>query len=154
VAGSRHGWWAPCIWCGLGIAALVREDVVIHSRLGGEVEGIDLHVRQGAVVQDDMVVHFAVPPRNAWDNVHYYCSTVLAFESESQVEAWSIRHGIPKGAVVPISQVMSLATAWYGGHAAPDWKKWSIDQARAIFARAGLTGPFWDLPANKQSGTF
>src|SRR5262249_57149373 len=33
-----RGWWAPCIWCALGVAALVGEDVVIHSRIGGEAE--------------------------------------------------------------------------------------------------------------------
>ena len=44
---GQRGWWAPCIWCALGIAALADDDVVIHSRIGGEAEDLDLHVSQG-----------------------------------------------------------------------------------------------------------
>ena len=49
VQGDQRGWWAPCIRCALGVAALVAEDVVIHSRIGGEAEDLDLHVGGGLV---------------------------------------------------------------------------------------------------------
>jgi hypothetical protein len=145
VQGNQGGWWAPCIWCALGIAALVGEDVVIHSRIAGEAEDIDIHVCEGVVREDKLVTHFAVPLRNAWDNVHHYCATVLPFHSEPDVDAWSRRHGISKGAVVPIAKVAELARIWYGKHADPDWKKWSIAQARELFSRVGLTDKFWSL---------
>jgi hypothetical protein len=99
VQSAQRGWWAPCIWCALGVAALVGENVVIHSRVGGEAEDLDLHICDGAVREDSIVTHFAVPLRGAWDNVHHYCATVLPFRSEADVEAWSRRHAIPKGAV-------------------------------------------------------
>src|SRR5262249_32604807 len=41
VEGSERGWWAPCVWCALGIAALVDDDVIIHARIGGEAEDIN-----------------------------------------------------------------------------------------------------------------
>jgi len=145
VQADQRGWWAPCIWCALGVATLVGEDVVIHSRIGGEAEDLDLHVCGGLVREDDIVTHFAVPLRSAWDNVHHYCATVLPFRSEADVDAWSRRHAIPKGAVVPIAQVAELARVWYGKHADHDWEKWSIAQARQIFEQVGLTGPFWAL---------
>jgi Alkylmercury lyase len=145
VQGGRRGWWAPCIWCALGVATLVGEDVVIHSRIGGEAENLALHVRGGLVREDGIVAHFAVPLRSAWDNVHYYCATVLPFRSEAEADGWCRRHAIPKGAVVPIAQVAELARLWYGKHADRDWEKWSIAQARECFGRVGLTGPFWAL---------
>lgn len=152
---ARHrGWWAPCVWCALGIAALVGDDVIIHTRIGGEADDVDLHVCGGLVREDDIVTHFAVPLRHAWDNVHHYCATVLPFKCEVDVNAWSRRHAIPKGAIVPIAQVAELARIWYGKHAGPDWRKWSITEAREIFGRVGLTGPFWALEPDASGKPF
>lgn len=154
VQGHLHGWWAPCIWCAIGVAALVKEDVVIHSRIGGEAEDVDIHVIDGAVPEDNLVTHFAVPLQSAWHNVHHYCATVLPFRSAEDVDAWSERHAIPRGAVVPIRQVAELARVWYGKHADPDWQKWSIEQAREIFNEVGLTGPFWALDGSGSGERF
>jgi hypothetical protein len=154
VQARKLGWWAPCIWCALGIAVLVREDVVIHSRIGGESENLSVHVSGGLVRESDIVTHFAVPLRSAWDNVHHYCATVLPFRREAEVDAWSCRHAIPKGAVVPIAQVAHLAQLWYGKHADRYWKKLSVAQAREIFERVGLTGPFWALEAATEENRF
>jgi hypothetical protein len=52
-----------------------------RTRIGGEAEDIDIHVEKGRVRESDLWVHFAVPPRNAWDCVHHFCATVLAFRS-------------------------------------------------------------------------
>lgn len=38
VQADQRGWWAPCIWCALGVAALVGQDVVVHCRIGAETE--------------------------------------------------------------------------------------------------------------------
>jgi hypothetical protein len=154
VQSAQRGWWTPCIWCALGVAALVRENVVIHSRVGGEAEDLDLHICDGAVREDSIMTHFAEPLRSAWDNVHHYCATVLQFRSEADVDAWSRRHAIPKGAVVPMAQVAELARLWYGKHAAREWKKWSVAQACEIFEQVGLTGPFWALEPNGEGKPF
>jgi hypothetical protein len=154
VQGAKRGWWAPCIWCALGIATLACEDVVIQSRLGGEAKNIDIHVQGGKPVESDLVTHFSIPLRDAWNNVHEFCATVLPFRSESDVDAWSFRHDIPKGMVVPINQVADLARVWYGKHADADWRKWSVAETRAIFEDVGLSGPFWNLPVSADGGTF
>jgi len=154
VQGSRCGWWAPCIWCALGIARLVRENVVIHTRIGGEAEDLDIHVDGGAVRERTLLVHFAVPLRAAWNNVHHTCATVLPFETEPDVDAWSERHAIAKGAVVPIDQVAELARIWYGRHGDADWEKWSIAQTSAIFSGVGLRGDFWRLEGDAGGRSF
>ena len=95
------------------------------------------------------MVHFAIPPAQAWNNVHRHCALVLPFRSREEIGAWCARHGIPPGEAVPLEQVAGLARTWYGRHADRDWRKWTIAEAQAIFRRAGLDSPFWDLGSVK-----
>jgi hypothetical protein len=46
-----------------------------------------------------------------------------------------------------VAKVLELAQRWYGEHLRPDWRKKSIDEARALFAELGLTHPVWALPS-------
>lgn len=83
----------------------------------------------------------------AWDNVTSTCSTMLVFDAPASVDRWCTRHAIPRGDVQPLPTVWAFAQAWYGRHLDHDWTKWTTDEARALFARVGLTGPTWALPA-------
>lgn len=147
VESGARGWWAPCMWCACGIATLVGGNATIHTRIGGESEDIDVHVEEGTVRESDLWVHFAVPPRAAWDCVHHFCATVLPFRSPEDVRTWSVRHGIPIGAVAPIAQVMELGREWYARHADADWRKWTVREAAEIFRKEGFVGEFWEIPA-------
>ena len=88
--------------------------------------------------------------RHVWDNVIYTCSTMLLFESEAKIDDWCNRHRIPKGSVQPLSRVFELAKGlvWPARVTFPPWKKWSSEEAQAIFEKFGLTGPTWDIPTN------
>jgi len=146
IEGPTHSWWAPCIWCALGVAVLIGGDLRIHSRYGAEGESVTIPVTNGRPIgSESLVVHFAIPPACAWDNVHQHCAMVLPFHSADEIPPWCDRHGLPQGQAVPLHQVAELATFWYGSHASPDWHKWTIPEAQAIFHRAGLTSAFWDL---------
>jgi hypothetical protein len=146
VEAAVRGWWAPCVWCAAGIVALAASRrATIHARIGGERDVVEISVEQGSAASE-LVVHFAIPPRDAWANVSHWCSTVQPFRSEREVDAWCARHRIPRGDVVPLSRVLELGRAWYGGHLDPSWRKWTLAQARQIFERVGLHGPFWALP--------
>ena len=147
VEGAGRGWWAPCVWCALGVACLAEADVVVHTRVGGEIEAVRFEVRDGRVTPTDLVAHFSIPIARAWDDVHRFCSTALVFRTDAQARAWCHRHGCGVGAVVPIERVGQLATAWYGGHRAPAWRKHTQAEAKAIFERVGLTDAFWSLDA-------
>ena len=143
VEHGERGWWAPCPWCAFGIAGLACSDVTIHSRIGGERDPVAIHVTDGKVVEGDLLIHFAVPPRDAWNNVHHFCATVLPFRNRADVPPWCAQHGIAEGETVPIDQVWALGRDWYARHADPDWRKWTGAEAAAIFDNSGLTGPFW-----------
>jgi hypothetical protein len=154
VDGGHLGWWAPCLWCAMGIVTLAAPGrATVYARLGGEREEVRIELDAGRLVSDDLPVHFAVPARNAWDNVVHFCSTVLAFRSETDVAPWCARHALPRGDVVPLTKVMALARAWYGRHLDVDWRKWTVEEAQAVFDQVGLRGDAWNLAA-RQAGTF
>jgi hypothetical protein len=44
-----------------------------------------------------------------------------------------------------IAQAWDLSQMWYGNRLDPDFRRPTVDEARAIFASVGLTGPFWRL---------
>lgn len=44
-----------------------------------------------------------------------------------------------------LEQCWELARAWYPDRLKPDWRRMSVDEMRALFARIGLTGEFWRL---------
>lgn len=143
VAHGTRGWWAPCPWCAFGIAGLVGGNATIHTRLGGEQEAVAIHVVSGRVIEDDLYVHFAVPPRDAWNNVHRFCATVQVFRKPADAASWSARHGFDAGESISVAQAWALGRDWYAHHADADWRKWTGTEAAAIFAHVGLTGPFW-----------
>ena len=146
VAAPDRGWWAPCLWCGLGISALHREPVVIHTRIGAESEPVEIPADRGLPRREDLWVHFPESPRVAWGNVHHFCARLVAFPYAGDAREWAARHGFPLGEVLPIAQLGELARRWYGRHAERDWSKWTVAQAREIFSAVGLQGAFWELP--------
>jgi len=153
VDGRPRGWWAPCVWCAFGVATLAGGEVQIHTRLGGESEPLTIQVRDGQPLEfEDVLVHFAIPPARAWDNVHQHCAMVLPFRSEEEIEKWCKRHHLPHGLAVPLPQVALLAQRWYGSHAKRDWRKWTVAEAQIIFHETGLTSEFWSLAG--RSGEF
>jgi hypothetical protein len=146
VQSSGHGWWAPCLWCAFGVAALAGRDLQIYTRLAGQRESVVISTRDGEAVDPERYcVHFAVRPAEAWNNVHAHCAMVLPLRSDLDVRDWATCHGLPLGEVVPLQQVAALARKWYGSHADQQWRKWTIAEAQEIFVGAGLVSEFWNL---------
>jgi Alkylmercury lyase len=150
VESKRGAWWGNCAWCSLGVAALIKEDLTITTTFGAQGERLVIHIRNGEIQEKDLFVHFPVPMAKAWDNVIYTCSNMLVFRSEMQVDEWASRHNIPKGDIQPIDKIWAFSKKWYGNHLNPDWKKWTIDEAKTIFAEFELNHPIWDLEDSKE----
>lgn len=145
VRSGAKKWWGNCAWCSLGLARLAGGTSTIETRLGALDEPVTIRIEQGELLDTDLVVHFPIPMRKAWDNVIYTCSVMLFFRDEAQVDDWCRERGIPKGDVQPIERVWKFASEWYSRHADEDWVKWSVPQAAEIFRRHDLTGPIWSL---------
>jgi hypothetical protein len=69
---------------------------------------------------------------------------------DAQIDSWANRHNIARGDSQPIQRVFQLGAAWYGHHLDEDWHKWTLDEARAIFAKCCLSGPIWELPHSSE----
>jgi len=148
VSSGDKGWWAPCLWCAMGISVLAGGEAQIHTRLGGENEEIKIQVK-GDQLSEKLLVHFPLPPRAAWNNIIHWCASVQPFRDAASAERWCKRHGYGLGELVPLDKVHTMGRLWYGRHLAPDWRKWTNQEAEAIFRQAGLTGSFWSLERNE-----
>ena len=70
---------------------------------------------------------------------------MLLFRSEEHIQRWLAYHDLPPGATMSPEQCWRLAHAWYHSVLDPDWRRRTPDEAQALFAEIGLTGPFWNL---------
>jgi hypothetical protein len=71
---------------------------------------------------------------------------MLLFRSEEHVDKWCRDWRFERGAVLPLDQCWRLARMWYSGDRRDrSWRRFSADEARAIFRDAGLSGSFWEL---------
>lgn len=148
VKSAKGIWWGNCAWCSLGVAALLKEDVTITTRLGAYDKQVVIHITNGKVQEENLYIHFPIPMKQAWDNVIYTCSNMLVFDSEEEIDRWTKRHNIPKGDIQPIANVWAFSKKWYGNHLNPDWKKWTMEEAKAIFQEFNLTNETWQLESS------
>jgi len=70
---------------------------------------------------------------------------MLLFRSEEHIERWCSAWSQPRGAVLSLDQCWRLADAWYHNRMRPEWRRPTVDEAHALFARLGLIGDFWRL---------
>jgi hypothetical protein len=70
---------------------------------------------------------------------------MLLFRSEEHVDRWCAARGIARGAMFTPEQMWRVAKPWFERRLAPDWRRFTADEAEAVFERADLTGEFWKL---------
>lgn len=73
---------------------------------------------------------------------------MLFFRSEDRVDEWCRERSLPRRPLVTLEQLWKLAIAWYENRLSPAARRPGPSEMRAIFARAGLLGPFWDPQAD------
>ncbi|KAL7892179.1 Alkylmercury lyase domain-containing protein [Trichoderma sp. SZMC 28014] len=144
-------WWVNCAWCGLGLVSmLLRENakssIVLRVLAASRNDELQIEWRNGELVTTgckDYVAHFSVVPSKYWIDVHYTCSTIQLFQSESQVEPWLSKHGISKGSLISFEQLLGLAKEWYHDKAEYDYDRKSPEQVQELFNTLGMTETFW-----------
>lgn len=70
---------------------------------------------------------------------------MLIFRSEEHVDQWCRQHDLPRGATLTPDTAWQLAREWYQNKVKPDWRRHTLEEAEALFARLGLTSDFWNL---------
>ena len=147
VETPERGYWANCLYCGLGMVAALRCDARITTRLGGEGETRVFRVEGGTLLDTDGVFHLSTPVKEWWANVIHACASFQPFASEADVDPWCARHALPRGHVMSLEALWSFASDWYGACLLEPWRKRSGEEIQALFQRHGLSGPFWELGA-------
>lgn len=145
VQTPARGYWASCLYCAFGIAACLRTDAVVSTRLGGESTAVTYAIANGAVSSTD-VFHLSTPVARWWDNVIHACSSFQPFASIDDIDPWCARHALPRGHVMTLAELWAFASDWYGAYVHAPWRKRTADEVRALFARHGLGGGFWAIP--------
>jgi len=71
---------------------------------------------------------------------------MLLFRSEEHVDRWCAARGLGRGSLFTPAQMWTVAETWFEHRLARDWRRFTVDEAQALFERAGLTGEFWRFP--------
>lgn len=145
VETPARGYWANCLYCAFGIAAVLDSDAAITTRLGGERRTVQFRIESGRVAEGDAVFHLSIPPAHWWNNVIAACASFQPFASEREIDPWCARHAMARGAMLSMDALWRFASDWYGAYLREPWRKRSPDEVRALFAAHGLTGPFWEI---------
>ncbi len=66
---GKHTWWGNCIWDALGIPAMLKKDARILTSCGCCGEAMVLEVKDGSLLEIPGIVHFAIPPKDWWNDV-------------------------------------------------------------------------------------
>jgi hypothetical protein len=66
------------------------------------------------------------------------------FRSEEHVDAW-IARGNPRGESMSVELQWALAQRWFKGRHLPSWRKWTAEEAQALFSSLGLVSDFWSI---------
>jgi hypothetical protein len=138
-----RGYWANCLYCALGIAAALKSDARVTTRLGGEAETVRYHVLEGRLLDTGGVFHLSTPARHWWDNVIHACASFQPFASEEDVDPWCEQHAMPRGHVMSLEALWRFASDWYGSCLDKPWRKRTPEEVRALLDANGLTGDFW-----------
>ena len=140
-----RGYWANCLYCACGIAASLKSDAMISTRLGGEAVPVTYEVRNDELVDNGDLFHLSTPAARWWDNVMFACSTFQPFRQRPDIDDWCRRHDLPSGAVMSLPELWKFSVDWYGDYLSKPWHKRTAEEAEAVFVRNGLVGPFWSF---------
>ena len=140
-------WFAIDAWDALGVPAALGESGVIETHCAdcGESLVVDVDADGATELQTWTVMQVGVPARDFWKDIAYTESTINLFKSEEHAERWRDKHKPPASAFLPIEQATALAHEWYKNKLDPDWRRYTTEEAEAIFDELALDPEFWRL---------
>lgn len=72
---------------------------------------------------------------------------MLLFRSEEHVNQWCADRRLPRRPILSLEQLWQMALAWYQNRLTIESRRPGAAEITQIFARLGLTDPFWDPKA-------
>lgn len=68
VVGGKS-WWGNCIWDAMGIPAMLKADARILTSCGCCGQAMTVEIKGGALHDPSGIVHYAIPPREWWNDL-------------------------------------------------------------------------------------
>jgi hypothetical protein len=68
---GKHSWYGNCIWDALGIPAMLHKDARILTSCGCCNHAMPLTIKEGELLQNEGIIHIAVPARNWYDDIAF-----------------------------------------------------------------------------------
>ena len=152
VASAEQKWWGGCAWDSFGIMAALGQPVLVATTCPGCGRPLALLADPQGPPPEPYVAHFLVPAARWWDDVVRTCSTIRLACTAGHVEAWAAGAGERVGAVVDLETMWRLGRVWYEDRLHDDHRRRTPEEATAVFAELGLTGPFWDMAGSAADG--
>ncbi|GAA2609379.1 organomercurial lyase [Actinomadura fulvescens] len=151
VMGRSTLWWGGCAWDSFALAHLLPDepDVLVSTRCPGCDRAHAWVVGRDAPPDGEQVAHFLVPVTRMWDDVVHTCGHQRLFCGERCVDVWLERSGNERGYVMDLATLWRLARGWYAGRLDRGYTRREPATAAAYLREAGLSGPFWGLPAEQ-----
>ena len=140
-------WFAVDAWDALGIPAALGETGVIETHCAdcGEELIVEVDPDGGTEVQTWIVMQVGVPARDFWKDIDLTESTILLFTNEEHAARWREKAKPPASTTLTIEQATGLAHDWYVNKLDPNWRRFTDEEAQAIFDELSLDPAFWRL---------
>ncbi|OAL70165.1 hypothetical protein A7D00_5696 [Trichophyton violaceum] len=149
VSEGERSWWANCIWCAPGLAAMLAPDKAIISVGSGSmaqevqvvVQGDELKViyLHRELSTSDCCAHFSVPPSTWWRDVRFVCGTIQLFKSKQGAQKWPQKRGFHTGEILSLETAWSLSKAWYHNKHQYDYDRKSAADVTELYRSLGMT---------------
>jgi hypothetical protein len=149
VHASGRTYFANCSWDSIAFHTLLREPVRIQSRCHHCAGEIAIEMSDGRATRVEpasTVVYLALRPTQWWEDIITTCSnTMVFFCSPEHRDASDLTASPDQSASLTPDQVHELGIPLYDRRLELDFERPGRGELNALFARLGLTGPYWQI---------
>ncbi|OOF93323.1 hypothetical protein ASPCADRAFT_407523 [Aspergillus carbonarius ITEM 5010] len=156
VAQGNRRWWANCIWCALGLAAMLSPlETTIMTRSGSIGQELELTIKNDHITctghggeqlnPHDCRAHFSIPPGKWWKDVRFACGTIQMFATKAEALEWPQKYGFYSGEIMTLETLWSLSKAWYHDKHTYDYDRKTPAEVDALFNELGMISDFWKV---------
>ena len=145
VMGEKTLWWGGCSWDSFALPNLLSQEVVVSTTCPNCLNAFAWRVDPHTPPTGDQVAHFLVPVKQMWTDVVHTCGNQRIFCNEECLDSWLVQSHNEKGYVMNLATLWNLASRWYDGRMALNYRRREPETAAQYFREAGLSGSFWGL---------
>ena len=146
VASDEQEWWGGCAWDSFGIMAALGQEVLVATTCLRCGRPLALWPTPRPRRPSRTLPTSSCRPPAGGTSGQYLLDHPPGLPPRAR-RGLAAAGGERVGAVVDLPTMWRLGKVWYGDRLHDDHRRRTPDEATAVFAELGLTGPFWDMGA-------